>query len=282
MSEWDRYIEVEPTGTRELSRRSPLAPATVETVNSGLWATARYARSRARARLRPAEAGLLERYGSALAGDVLELASAGGRLTHVLSHGARTFCGVALGRAALGRCEPRAPLSWIDCRDLRDLDRFGEGQFTAVVIGGAAIDLFGDAERHRLLDQLGRVLSPDGLLLFSSHNLGSESLVREPARAFGVHPLRAAARLARLPRALRNRTALAGLQERERGWGILNDGELDYGLLHYYVSRDHQEQQLADHAFLMLECLTPDDELVDPGAFAYGHRELYYVAVPAL
>ena len=279
MTDWDRHIEAELAAS-PVRARSLYAPATVETVNSRVWSSARYARARARRRLRAAESGLLERYAGAVGGHVLELASAGGRLTQALSHGATTYTGVALGAAALRRCDPGAPLAWFDCHDLRDLDRFGEDQFTAVVIGGTALDLFGDAERHRLLDRLFRLVREDGVLIFSSHNLGSESLVREPARGFGRRPARAAGRLARLPRALRSRAVLRGLQEREHGWGILNDGELDYSLLHYHVSRDHQEDQLAEHGFLLLECVTPQDEPVMPGGFAYGHRELWYAATP--
>ncbi len=32
----------------------------------------------------------------------------------------------------------------------------------------------------------------------------------------------------------------------------------------------------------MIECVTPGDEVVPAGEFAFGHRELYYAAVPAL
>ena len=281
MTDWDRHIEAELADS-PVRARSLYAPATVETVNSSVWSSSRYARARARRRLCAAESGLLERYAGALGGHVLELASAGGRLTHALSHGATTYTGVALGAEALARCDSGAPLAWFDCRDLRDLDRFGEDQFTAVVIGGMALDLFGHVERHRLLDRLYRLLRDDGVLILSSHNLGSESLVREPARAFGRRPLHALRRLGRLPRALRNHAVLRGLQQREHGWGILNDGELDYSLLHYHVSRDHQEDQLAEHGFLLLECVTPHDEPVAPGGFAYGHRELWYAATPVV
>ncbi len=106
------------------------------------------------------------------------------------------------------------------------------------------------------------------MLVFSSHNLGCESLVAPPGLRLGLNPLRAIPRLARLPRGLSNRARLGGLQEREYGYAILNTPAEDYSLLHYHVSRDAQERQLGQHGFLLLECLAPDGAAVGVGAIA--------------
>jgi SAM-dependent methyltransferase len=261
-------------------RAAAYAPATVETVNSGHWSGAKLASRRARARFRPAELGLGRRHAGPLSGDVLELGCAGGLLTSALVASADTFTGVGPCAPALVVAAGRHPSATFVCGDLRDFDTLGEQRFTAVVMARRVIDLFGDTERRLLLDRIHRALAGDGVLLFSSPNLGCESLVPPPARNLTANPVRLANRLARLPRALRNRAVLAPLQEREHGWAILNTPAHDYALLQYFISRDAQERQLADHGFSMLECVTADDEPVPPGDLAYGSVELFYAARP--
>jgi hypothetical protein len=60
---------------------------------------------------------------------------------------------------------------------------------------------------------------------------------------------------------------------------ILVDEAHDYTLLHYYISRDAQERQLAEAGFELLECLDIDGRPVPPGTDAEGSSELQYVAV---
>lgn len=255
-------------------------PATVETVNSRHWVGAKHGRRRSRQRLRAAETGLLERYRDQLRGNVLELDSATGRLTDRLAHDAAALTGLTGHAGVAARARRRHPAASFIARDLRDLGDFADGEFSAVVAGRHALDLLGDRERRRLLDHLHRVLGGDGVLIFSSHNLGCESLVRDPARNLSANPFRALNRLLRMPASLRNRAHLRLLQEREHGYAVLNDDSRDYAVLHYYVSRDGQERQLAEHCFRLLECVALDDSPVGPGELAYGCRELYYAAQP--
>jgi SAM-dependent methyltransferase len=256
-------------------------PASVETVNSRHWSSSKLARRRAERRLRAAEIGLLRRYERPLSGHVLELGSAGGRLTESLIRGARTMVGLGPSTPSINRCTLMHPRGSFRHGDLRDLDAFEDGQFDAVVAGHAAIDVFGHHQRRLLIESLRRVLAIDGVLIFSSHNLGSESLVVPPSRNLSANPFRLANRVARLPRALRNRAHLAHLQEREPGYAILNDASHDYALLHYYVSRDGQERQLADAGLRLLECVDENDAPVAAGEFAFGSLELHYAAEPA-
>jgi SAM-dependent methyltransferase len=269
-----------PPMIRDVYIQSPYGPATVETVNARNWASPKLARRRARLGLRPAESGLLARYESHLRGHVLELGCAGGALTDSLVPVARSLTGLAPSAPMIERCSRRHPGAAFVTRDFRDLDAFPDDHFDAIVAGHRAIDVLGDVYRRRLLGQLNRVLADDGILIFSSHNLGCESLVRPPSRNFSVNPLRTINRLARLPRALSNRAHLARLQEREIGYAILNDAAHDYSHLHYYVSRDAQECQLADFSFELLECVTLGDAPVGFGDLAYGCPELYFASRP--
>jgi len=253
----------------------------MEAVNARHVPSPRLVRRLARRRLRPAEVAFLERHQDALSGDVLEIGCCGGELTDRLIRAARSVTGLHRSRRVIEQCTGRHPGGVFLHGELADVEIFPDGQFDAVVACGEAIDLVGDDERRRLLDRVHRVLVPGGTLIFSSHNLGSESLVPPPARNWSTNPLKLAVRLARLPDALRHRAHLGRLQEREYDYGILNRHDHDYRLLHYHVTRDGQERQLAQHCFRLLECVTLDGAPVEPGDLAYGSHRLYYAAEAA-
>lgn len=250
------------------------AEFTVEHVNARHWPSYREARRRARRRLRPIEVALLSRYREQLSGDVLELGSRGDQFTALLAYHARSLTGIGASGPTVALCRERHPEPWFLEHRLLDVGRFEDGPFDAVVAHAGALDLLDDARRRQLLARLSQLLSDDGVLLFCSHNLACESLVRKPFS----HAIRQITSLWRLPVMLGNRAQLGRLQRREHGYAILNDHCENFGMLHYYISRDAQESQLRENGWELLECVTLDDEPVKPGEFAYGCRELYYVA----
>jgi SAM-dependent methyltransferase len=264
--------------THEVDMPAAGGQTTIEAVNAGRWATARLVHSYARRRLRRAETELFARHAQALSGDVLELGCGGGRITGHLIPAAASVTGLDLSPAMVAFCRRRHPEARFVQRDLRDLGAFADGQFSAVVSGHNTIDVLDDAERRRLLDELHRVLAPEGVVIFSSHNLACESLIPPPSRNLSLNPVRLLNRLMRMPEALRNRTRLGPLQRREQGYAILNDTAHDYSLLHYYIGRDGQEAQLAEHCFRLLECVELDGTPLGPGDTGFGCHELHYVA----
>ena len=142
-----------------------------------------------------------------------------------------------------------------------------------------------------MLDEFHRSLVDGGLLIFSSHNLDQRqppvgphvqpSLPRRAmslvVKAFNKPPAAVVRRARRLPVARRNRRRLAPLEVVTPDYAIVNDETFDYALLHYYVRRDAQERQLADHGFTLLECLDADSRAVAPGEKSTSPW-LHYVA----
>ncbi|MBO0768063.1 MAG: class I SAM-dependent methyltransferase [Solirubrobacterales bacterium] len=249
---------------------------TVETVNARHWPGKRAARRRARRELRPAEGAMLVRYADELSGDVLELDSRGDRLTAALAARASSLTGIGVSAPTVKLCRERHPGARFLQQNLTDLDDFADDQFSAVVAGRFALDLLSDDQRRFVFEQLNRILEPGGLLIFSSHNLACESLVRTPGRHVLFNPLR----ILWMPRYLRNRAQLARLQQREHGYAMLNTPAISYGLLSYHISRDGQERQLFEHDMRLLECVTVEDRAVERRQDAYRQTELYYVAQP--
>jgi hypothetical protein len=81
-----------------------------------------------------------------------------------------------------------------------------------------------------------------------------------------------------MPRRLANRRRVRRLERVEPGYAMLNDEAHDHAFLHYYISRDDQVKQLADHGFELLECLDLDGEPVAAGEAAPASPELHYLA----
>ena len=85
----------------------------------------------------------------------------------------------------------------------------------------------------------------------SSHNRGARLVGRRPGAAArwatcAARRVRSVAAVASVSRAeSRTRVGIRSRLERERhGYAIVNDSAHDYSILHYYVSRDAQAQQL--------------------------------------
>jgi SAM-dependent methyltransferase len=256
----------------------PLAEDAQRAANNTIWGAGGFLRWYTRSRLRPGEAALFDAYHEALSGRVLELGCGGGRLTrHLVALGGEVT-GIDIGADMVAYCQRSYPTAHFAVGDLRDLSAFASGSLDAVVAGFNVIDVLGDNERAKLLDELHRILSADGMLIFSSHNLASAPLLAGPTRNLTRNPLRFANRLARLPRSVPNHRRLAAAQHFGPDYAILNDEAHDYSLLHYYIGRDDQERQLARHGFELLECVELDGTTVERGESASGCHELHYAA----
>jgi 2-polyprenyl-3-methyl-5-hydroxy-6-metoxy-1,4-benzoquinol methylase len=244
------------------------------------WASGGLLRSYRGRNLRPAEEAVFAHHAGALRGRVLELGCGGGRLTgHLIGLGA-TVHGMDIAAKMVAYCERTYPLGTFGQGDLRDASSWGAGPWDVIIAGWALIDVLSDEERARFLEDVHGLLVPGGLLIFSSHNLACAHLVRGPLRSISAdNPVSLASQLLRLPRSLLNHRRLTRWQRFEPDYAILNGAAHDFSLLHYYITRDGQERQLAHHGFEMVECLDVAGATVAPGEEAVGSHELHYAAL---
>jgi SAM-dependent methyltransferase len=247
-------------------------------LNTSVWGRGGYLWIYRRRWLRPVESVLLERYRQALSGDVLELGCGGGRITGHLVPLARSLHGVDIAPDMVAHCRRAFPQATFSQADIRDLSGIETASADAVVAGFNVIDVLTHEDRGAFLDELHRILRPGGTFIFSSHNLACVPLIEGPLHTLSRNPIRAANRIARLPRSLRNRRRLEPLQQFEADYAIVNDVANDYSLLHYYIARDGEQRELAAHAFELIECLDLSGAVVAAGEDAYGCHELHYAA----
>ena len=245
--------------------------------NDLLWAGDRLVRAYANRGLRPVEVDILIRYRMDLCGRVLELGCGAGRLTGYLAEIATAVRGIDISASMIDYSRRRYPAVSFEQGDLRDPAVYVSAPWDAIVAPYNIVDVLDDADRQLLLGHVHEALAPNGIFVMSSHNRAVESHLADQARLIGLSLVDIVSSLGRLPRWWRNRRRLLAFEQHEPSYAILNDPGHDYSVLHYYITRDAQEQQLADHGFEMLECLDLD------GARGARRRrgpssELHYVA----
>ncbi len=243
--------------------------------------------------LSPPEVKILVRYRDAMTARVLDLGCGAGRMLFYLVMLGAEAHGIDLSPRMVEYCRRTVPAARVVVGDITDVQTSVSGPFDAVIAPDNLIDVFDDAERRRVLAGIRDVLSPGGLLVFSSHDLGwveanpgpREWEVGSPRSALlkllDRSPLQIAAAVRRRRRADANRKRLGPLEERHGDYAILNDFPHDYSLLHYYIRRDAQERQLAELGYELVECLDGRGDPVGPGGHgATDHHtdNLYYVA----
>lgn len=277
------------TGSRPLAADAD-PDGTQAEVNYRLWSSGRYLSSYNHAQLLPAESVILARYREAISARVLDVGCGAGRMLGYLLMLGSDVHGVDLSSRMVEHCLSRFPQADVRVGDLADLAATVTGPFDAVLMPDNLIDVFNDVQRRAVLGDLRGLLAPDGLLIFSSHNLDAwdrpraggisgklaavDGIVRTAAHRNAVWWVQTAIGM---PARRRNRKRLGPLQYREGDYAIVNDSAHYHGLLHYYIGRVAQERQLSGAGFRLLDVLEADGRTV-PAAQEGQSGSLYYVA----
>lgn len=253
-------------------------------VNARRWRRGGLVGFYANRNLRPVEVMLLVRYRESLGDRILELGCGAGRLTGYLAALGGEVHALDISADMVAYCQRAYPQAIVRHGDLSDLSAYAMGSFSAVLAPFNVLDVLDDAQRQRTLDDIARRLRPEGVLIMSTHNLefaptsGVRRILRRGDKPLWRSLASAMLDAPRLPLRSYNRRRLRGLQRREPGYSIVNDEGHDYSLLHYHISRAHQEQQLSRHGFDFIECLDLDGRPVVGDDRAGDHSELHYVA----
>jgi SAM-dependent methyltransferase len=257
--------------------------------NASEWATGKHIQSYANNVLTPVEVQIFIRYQEKLRGRVLDVGCGAGRvLAYLVMIGAEAH-GIDLAPKMVEYCHRTLPDADVRVGDASKVRDSVEGTFDVVLAPDNLIDVFNDAERRRVIADVKELLAPDGLFIFSTHDLGwvdvnpgpreweVTSTRSELRKLIEKSPLELVEGLRSRRERKRNRQRLAPLEQRNGDHAILNDFPHDYSLLHYYISRDNQERQLRDLGYELLECLGSDGGTVGPGGSG-PQDSLYYIA----
>ena len=251
--------------------------AAAEISNAATYSKPRVVRSYRHVRgLFPAEREFVKRYLPQFRGMVLDIAVGAGRTTRVLSRLSQRYVGIDFSESmveaassAVPSASSRTHLRRLDMRDVPSA--LGHERFDAVLISFNGIDYIPWEDRNTLLAELRSLLTDDGVLVFSTHDLAlrereSRFRIRDDLRVDGDlllnRPLSAAARVARLPlwllKAVPNRWRNRRLEAFRDDYAYVNDMGENYGLVTTYVSRDAQVGMLEACGYRQVEVLHPE------------------------
>jgi SAM-dependent methyltransferase len=102
---------------------------------------------------------------------VLDLGVGGGRTTPVLARDASRYVGVDFSQAMVDACRTKFPQLEFHRCDATDLGKFSAGEFDLVTFSFNGVDyISSDDARSRCFSEVARVLSDDGVFIFSSHH----------------------------------------------------------------------------------------------------------------
>lgn len=248
-------------------------------LNRDLWRRGDLVAEYDHAQLRPVEVLLLVRHREALSGRVLEIGPGAGRVTRYLAELSRDLHAVDVMPEMVERTREVVPSATVSQGDVRRMPQYAPASFDAVVATCNVLDALDPHGRQQALAEIGRVLVPGGLVLFSSHNRAAAGDIRRPAQ-LSLHdgPRQLLRDVAALPRRVRNRRERLPLEREAPGYAILNDVAHDYAVLHYYVFRDDQARQLAELGFRLEAVYDLAGRALPPGEQAPEAHELHYVA----
>ena len=218
----------------------------------------------------PAEEKIFHDCKRQFGGNVLDIAIGMGRTTRALLGRAKRYVGLDFSRVMADAARGIFPAADIRTLDMRDVPReFAADRFDAILISYNGLDYISWEDRCVLLKALRPLLSLDGVLVFSTHDLDDSvrasgfHLRPDLAKSWetAYHPRAFARLLLRLPpwllKAGRNRRRNRRLQKTMDGYSYLNDSGEDYGLITVYVSTPKQIAVLEASGFRNIEVLQP-------------------------
>jgi ubiquinone/menaquinone biosynthesis C-methylase UbiE len=233
--------------------------------------------------LTPSETAFLEKYRPRIFGrNVLDVGVGAGRTARHLAALAKRYEAVDYSPVMVSYVKSTMPEISVRQADFRDLGVFGDRSFDFVFATDNVIDALPHEGRLSALGEAARVLSPGGLLAFSSHNLRYKNAFLPPQWNWSPNPVEFAANGAKYAISWWNHIRVAPSREITPDYALINDPGHFYACLHYYASRFTVEKQLEQHNLKVIDVFDRQGECPDDLDDAIESSSLLYVAERAL
>lgn len=263
----------------QLSAIAPQINSAQEAINGRLYRRANLVQTYVATKLHPPECTALVRYRENIQErPVLDLGCGAGRLASYLQPLTSQYVGFDVSAYMLAHCRRAFPQFQFVEGDMRSLAPFESQSFDTVFAVANLFDAVSHEERRQVLAEVRRVLTPDGLLIFSAHNRNYIHAGSGPRLRWHRNPVTQIHSLFEYWQASRNHRRIKRFHRFEPDYALLNDSGNNYFTLHYYVSRDVQQKQLAAAGFELLECLNETGQTLSPTDSDCHCTSLFYIA----
>jgi SAM-dependent methyltransferase len=224
---------------------------------------------------------------------VLDLGVGGGRTVGLLALLTDHYVGVDYSPGMVAACQARYPDKDFRVVDARDMSMFEDGSFEFVFFSYNGIDTVDDQDRKKVYAEIHRILTEDGIFVFSTLNKHGRSYaespfqLHRPGQPFDRSPkaavffvLRNARDPLRLPRRYRNWRVGKRRRVEGEGWAICTIAVRDFSLINHFVSLERLRAELDEADFSVIALLGSDSyQGALPDEVTMDHSDSFYAVV---
>jgi len=226
--------------------------------------------------------------------DMLDMGVGGGRTTKYFAPLVKNYTGADYASAMVDICLEKYGNDYyfLNC-DARAMKEISDDSYDFVLFSYNGIDSFRHKDRMAALDEIYRVLKPDGYFCFSSHNLDWSGLTgifsfkdkKDPGRngdgSFTDNissELRSAYRIIRLNvlnKSIHMTDHISKLRKNRRG--DIYDNSLNGKAKIYYINRNEQIEQLKEKGFKNISTISKDGLITNDAGLLNESGWIYYL-----
>lgn len=180
---------------------------------------------------------------------VLDIGIGGGRTTSYLIDKCTKYTGIDYAQGFVDSVKKKYPNANIQIADARNLSNFKDKEFEIVNFSFNGIDYVGAEDRKKIFSEINRVLKPNGLFFFSTHNKDHSTFDRQPWTDKNNSFFTNLKTFIKLLPFLRRHALQKKNELRFNDYAIINDSAHNYSLMTFYTSPQFLKKQLQNHHF---------------------------------
>jgi SAM-dependent methyltransferase len=195
--------------------------------------------------------------------DVLDLGVGAGRTARFLEPLSARYECLDYSPVMVSYVKQTMPGISVRVGDIRDLSEFDDESFDFVFGSNNVISTVSHEDRLVVLGEVHRVLRPGGIFMFSAHNRRYRHALSGPRLRWSRNPVTLARNVYASIRSIPNHARVRHHRRLSPEYALLNDEGHEYAVLHYYIDRSHQERQLGEAGFDLLDVFDYNGQLLD-------------------
>ncbi len=176
---------------------------------------------------------------------VLDIGCGTGRTTAILKNLSKSYIGLDYSLEMIESCRERFNDVRFIHGDVRGMsNEFEDQEFDFIMFSFNGLDSINHADRLQGLLEIYRVLSRDGLFVFSSHNRNYRYAISHPKMKLSMAPCEQIENIKNFTKSIGNFIKNKRSQQFKDEYAIINDVAHNYAMLTYYIDKLNQVSQL--------------------------------------